>query len=122
MRNTILIAAALTALAAPALAATYPVSGRWGQSDSSNKGPIDCSKLRFIAFNGDQRTDSGGGVPAYRLKSISADGSSHFRVTDVFTTGQVNNGSARYTLRLIDAEHIEMDLQPSGAIRLQRCK
>jgi hypothetical protein len=84
MRNTILIAAVLTLLAVPALADTYPVSGRWGQSNSSEKGPIDCNKLRVISFNGDTRTDSNGGVPAYRNKSISAAGSA-FRVVDEFT-------------------------------------
>ena len=44
------------------LAGTYPVSGRWGQSTSTEKGPIDCSKLRVISFSGNQRTDSNSGA------------------------------------------------------------
>jgi hypothetical protein len=122
LRSTILIATVLTTLAAPAFAADYPVSGRWGQSNSSANGPIDCGKLRVIAFNGDTRTDSNGGVPAYRIKSITAEGSSAHRITDEFTTGQIRNGTTRYTLRQIDADHIEMNMQPGGALKLQRCK
>ncbi len=111
----------LLTLAAPALAADYPVAGKWGQTSTSEKGPVDCGKLRVIAFNGDTRTDSNGGVPAYRNKSASADGSS-FRIVDEFTTGQIRNGSMKYTLRQVDADHIEMNMQPGGLLKLQRCK
>jgi hypothetical protein len=122
MRCTILIATVLTTLAAPAFAASYPVSGKWGQTSTSEKGPIDCGKLRVIEFNGDTRTDSGGGVPGYRIKSISAEGSSAHRIIDEFTSGQIRNGSVRYTLRQTDADHIEMNMQQGGALKLQRCK
>jgi hypothetical protein len=123
MRSTILIATVLTTLAAPAFgAASYPVSGRWGQSNGAANGPIDCGKLRVIEFNGDTRSDSNGGVPAYRIKSITAEGSSAHRIIDEFTTGQIRNGNMRYTLRQIDADHIEMNMQPGGALKLQRCK
>lgn len=106
---------------AAASAAGYPVSGKWGETSSSEKGPVDCSKLRVIAFNGDTRTDSKGGVPAYRLKSITAEGTSH-RVIDEFTTGQIRNGNMSYTLRLIDTDHVEMNLQQGGSLKLQKCK
>ena len=121
MRNTILTAMVLTLLAMPALADDYPVSGRWGQSSSSEKGPIDCSKLRIISFNGDTRTDSNGGVPAYRNKSITATGST-FRVVDEFTTGQIRNAKMSYTLTQTDADHIELNMKPGGLLKLQRCK
>ena len=52
------------AMVLPALAGTYPVSGRWGQSASTTNGPIDCTSKRVIAFDGDQRTDNKGAVPA----------------------------------------------------------
>jgi hypothetical protein len=124
MRTMILTATfALAALAAPALGAgDYPVSGKWGQSSSADKGVIDCSKLRVIGFNGDTRTDSQGGVPAYRLKSITSEGALRYRVVDEFTTGQIRNGSMRYTLHQIDTDHIELNLQPGGLLKLQRCK
>jgi hypothetical protein len=126
MRSTALVAtlsvALLTAFAGPAYAAGYPVSGKWGQTSTSEKGPVDCSKLRVITFNGDTRTDSNGGVPAYRIKSISAEGSSAHRIVDEFTTGQVRNGTMRYTLRQIDSDHIEMNMQPGGLLKLRRCK
>jgi hypothetical protein len=118
--RTILILAAL-ALAAPALAQNYPVSGNWGESNSSDKGPIDCSGKRVIGFNGDQRTDSKGGVPAYRNRSVTKSGDS-YRVTDEFTTGQISNGHTNYTLKPVDADHLEMKPQSGSAVTLQRCK
>lgn len=122
MRNTILMALMTAALIAPAEAATYPVAGKWGASTSSAKGPIDCSKLRVIAFNGDTRTDSKGGVPAYRNKSVTPTGGSNYRVVDEFTTGQIANAHLNYTLSQRDADHIEMNMQPGGLLKLQRCK
>ena len=122
MRNMIPPAMLLLALTVPAHAAGYPVSGKWGQTSSSEKGPVDCSKLRVIAFNGDTRTDSKGGVPAYRLKSITAEGPSSHRIIDEFTTGQIRNGNMSFTLRQIDADHVEMQLQQGGTLKLQKCK
>lgn len=118
------IAAILLALglAAPALADDYPVSGRWGQVTSTSKGPISCTGKRVIAFNGNQRTDSKGGVPAYRNKSVTGDGGSHWRVTDIFTTGQINNATMSYRLVQTDADHLEMVQQKGGTIKLQRCQ
>jgi hypothetical protein len=122
MRNTILSAMLLTALAAPALADAYPVNGRWGQSASSEKGQIDCAKLRVINFSDGTRTDSKGGVPAYRNKQVSPEAPGRFRVVDEFTTGQIRNAHLNYTLRLVDADHIEMNMQPGGLLKLQKCK
>ena len=102
MKTPLTTMLALLALAAPALAAdgAYPVSGRWGQSSGADKGAVDCSRLRVIAFNGDTRTDSKGGVPAYRIKSITTAGPSQYRIVDQFTTGQIRNGSTSYTCLL----------------------
>jgi len=123
MRKTILSAIVLTALAASALAAGgYPVSGPWGQSADMNKGRIDCGDKRVIDFKGDTRTDSKGGVPAYRIKSITTEGSSRYRVVDEFTTGQIHNGSTSYTLHQVDDDHIELNMQQGGMLKLQRCK
>jgi hypothetical protein len=122
MQKAILCALLLAALAAPAVAETYPVSGKWGQSASADKGPIDCSKLRVIEFNGEERTDSGGGVLAFRLRSIETEGTSSYRVVDEFTTGQISNAQAIYTLKKIDADRIELNLTPGGLLKLRRCK
>ncbi len=73
-------------LGAPAFADTYPVSGRWSQSASTEKGPIDCSKLRVISFNGNQRTDSNSGIPTYRNRTVRSVGAGQYRVEDEFTT------------------------------------
>jgi len=110
------------ASAAPALADTYPVSGRWGQSASTQKGTIECHGRRVIAFNGDQRTDSGGGVPAYRNVSVETDGSDRWRIVDQFTTGQISGGRTTFTLEKIDDDHIVLDLQGGSTLKLQRCK
>jgi hypothetical protein len=122
MRNTLPSAMLLLALTASASAADYPVSGKWGQTSNSEKGRVDCSTLRVISFDGNTRTDSKGGVPAYRLKSISAEGTSAHRIVDEFTTGQISKGNMSYTLRLIDPDHIEMNLQQGGSLKLQHCK
>jgi hypothetical protein len=120
MRKAIL-SLALLALAAPAVAASYPVSGRWGESNSAEKGPIDCTNLRVIAFNGEQRTDSKGGVPAYRNVSVTPE-NANFRMVDEFSNGQVNRGRVSYTLRKLDADHIVLDMARGGTLKLQRCK
>lgn len=110
------------ALATPALAQSYPVSGKWGESNSSEKGPIDCTdNRRVIDFNGDQRTDSNGGVPAYRNKSVQSAGPSNYRIVDEFSNAQVSAGQSEYTLRRIDSDHIVMN-QSGTALSLQRCK
>jgi hypothetical protein len=118
MRRTIL-AAALTALALPALADTYPVFGAWGVNPPVAQGPVDCTKLRVIAFNGDQRTDSKGGVPAYRNVSVTPSGST-YRVVDQFTNGMISDGRVTFTLRVIDADHVEMT--QGSTLKLQRCR
>jgi hypothetical protein len=116
------LAALAAALAVPALAANYPVSGRWGQSDGSQKGAIDCTGKRVIAFNGNQRTDSNGGVPAYRNRSVTAIGQNEWRVVDEFTNGQVSDAQAAYTLIAVDSDHLTMQMHPGGTLKLQRCK
>jgi hypothetical protein len=117
-----LIAAAATALATPAFSDSYPVSGKWGVSSSSEKGPIDCGKLRVIGFNDGQRTDSGGGVPAYRNRTVRPDGANRYRVEDEFTTGQIANAHVNYTLHKVDDDHLDMDQQKGGALKLRKCK
>jgi len=113
---------ALIAATTPALADTYPVSGRFGVVQSFTDKPPDCTGKRTIAFNGEQRTDSKGGVPAYRNRSVQAAGASAWRVIDIFTTGQISNAQAVYTLRAVKADQLEMNMQPGGMIRLQKCK
>lgn len=122
MRTTILTALLVTALATPALAQSYPVSGKWGESNSSEKGPIDCTdNSRVIDFNGDQRTDSNGGVPEYRNKSVQSVGQSDYRIVDEFSNAQVSAGHTEYTLRKVDSDRIVMD-QSGTTLNLQRCK
>src|SRR5947209_15559349 len=85
-------AACLIALAGPAFADRYPVSGSWGVSKWTDNGAIDCADLRVITFSGEQRTDSNGGVPGYRNNWIRREGEGRYRVSDWFTTGQIVNG------------------------------
>jgi hypothetical protein len=109
-------------LGPPAWAAgTYPVSGRWGESSNSAKGAIDCNGRRVIGFNGQQRTDSRGGVPAYRNVTVTPSGGG-YRVVDEFSNGQVRGGRTSFTLRQVDDDHIEMTPQGGGTLKLQRCK
>ncbi len=108
-------------LAAPAHAANYPASGKWGQSNSTEKGAIDCAKLRVIDFRGERRFDSKGGVPDFRALTVNPQGTGTYRVTEEFRTGQVN-GRNTVTLRQIDADHLELQMQPGGTLKLRRCK
>jgi hypothetical protein len=122
MRTMILTALLVTALATPVLAQVYPVSGRWGQSNSSEKGPIDCTdNKRVIGFFGNQRTDSNGGVPEYRNVSVQSVGQSDYRIVDEFSNAMVSAGHTEYVLRKIDADRIVMD-QSGTVLKLQRCK
>jgi hypothetical protein len=116
-----MVAILLSALAAPVQAQIYPVQGRWGQSTSSEKGAIDCADKRVIEFNGNQRTDSNGGVPSYRNQSVTSEGTSSYRIVDEFSTGQISAGHTSYILRKVDSDHIEMVME-GGAVKLQRCK
>jgi hypothetical protein len=109
-------------VAVPALADGYPVRGKWGVSASSQDGPIDCAGKRIISFNGNQRQDSGGGVPAFRNRSVSPEGPSRYRVVDVFSNGQINNAHSTYVLHVVDDNHLEMTMQPGGTLKLQRCR
>jgi hypothetical protein len=121
MRKPILTAALVAALAAPAAAATYPVSGRWGESSSSKPGTIDCSGKRVIDFTGNTRTDSGGSVRGYQNQSVISDGNSQYRIIDIFSNGQISSGQVSYTLRQVDPDHIEIQMQQGGMLKLQRC-
>jgi hypothetical protein len=122
MRARSLAVVLVTALATPVLAQSYPVFGRWGQSTSSENGPVDCSdKRRVIEFIGDQRRDSNGGVPAYRNKSVQIVGQSDYRIVDEFSNAQVSAGQNEYTLRKIGDNRIVM-IQSGTTLNLQRCK
>jgi hypothetical protein len=121
MKQSLLVIA-LVALSAPALADSYPVNGRFGVVPGFTDKPLDCAGKRVVAFHGDQRTDSKGGVPAYRNRSVTAAGASTWRVVDIFTTGQISNAQAIYTLRAVKADRLEMNMTPGGSLKLQRCK
>ena len=86
------------------------------------KGPVDCSRLRVISFNGNQRTDSGGGVPAFRNQSVQPNGSSNFRIVDEFSTGQIRGGQTKYTLKIVEPDRVEINQQPGGLLKLRKCK
>jgi len=119
----VVLAAAI--IAWPALVGTaqaqssYPVSGTWTYENAGADGPAkDCGR-RYMTFQGQQRFDTGGGVPSYRNVSIENVGDNEFRIVDAFVTGQISARS-NYTLRRIDADHIR--LQVSGqSILLRRC-
>jgi hypothetical protein len=109
-----------SAVATPALALTYPVSGRWTPSSESKPGPIDCSNKRIIRFDPSRRFDSDGGVPDYRVIDLVDEGNTAFRITEEFNTGQIK-ARLSYTLRLIDADRIELAMGRGGTLKLKRC-
>ena len=121
MNNKLLvILLAASAVATPALALTYPVSGRWTPSSESKPGPIDCTDKRIIRFEPFRRFDSDGGVPDYRVIDRVDEGNTAFRITEEFHTGQIK-ARLSYTLRLIDSDRIELAMARGGSLKLKRC-
>ena len=118
---SIFLAASLVLAAAPAFAITYPVSGLWGQSDETKPGPIDCTGKRVIQFDPYRRFDSNGGVPDYRIIDLIANGTTMFRITEEFHTGQIN-ARTRWDLRILDPDRIQLALERDGTLTLKRCK
>jgi|HubBroStandDraft_6_1064221.scaffolds.fasta_scaffold207114_3 hypothetical protein len=116
-----LVAAGAAVPALPGTAAEYPVSGRWSYQQQTENGP-SCSGPT-MEFNGNRRLDSGGSsAPDYRNLSVDQIDRSVYKVVDTMFTGPVQ-GQVSYTLRVLDDDHIEMDLQPSrGVVTLERCK
>jgi len=108
-------------IAVPALAGTYPVSGRWTYDYSPAKGPAKQCGARRMEFRGERRFDTVGGVPDYRNISVTADGASRYRVVDEVFNGMVQHGHMEFSLRLIDNDHIELKLNSGGDILLRRC-
>ncbi len=106
-----LLALVMTAFLGDAVQAdTYPVSGRWTYEDASAPGPAkDCRVGRLMDFQGERRFDTGTRVPDYRNVEIVKSGASLYRGVDEFFTGQIR-GRVYYTLRLLDADHIEIEL------------
>lgn len=122
MRRFILAGGLAAALAAPALADSYPVAGNFAVGTFPQPGVIDCGDNRVVAFLGVERTDSGGGVPGYRNNWVRQEGERRYRVADWFSNGQVRNGQVFYELRVLDENHIAMILDRGGTLRLQRCR
>lgn len=111
---------ALPVLAGYAVAANYPVTGKWTYEAKGGDGPAkECGK-RYMDFQGEQRFDTGGGVPAYRNRSVE-DSGDEYRIVDEFNTGQIN-ARMNYALRKIDDNHIELKLPQGKTIVLQRCE
>lgn len=105
-----------------AFAGSYPVSGKWTYEDASGDGAAKECGSRFMNFQGEQRFDTGGGVPGYHNFSIEADGSSSYNVIDQFATGQIT-ARMNYNLRKVDDDHIELRLANGGKIiKLRRCE
>ena len=119
LRTVTLVFAALLG-SAPALAASYPVSDRWTYDYSSETGPAKQCNPPHMEFRGARRFDTGGGVPDYRIVSVTRLGPARFQLVDEFNTGQIN-ARLDYTLRLIDADHIEIALASGATLRLRRC-
>jgi hypothetical protein len=112
----------VTAFAAPnaAWAQSYPVSGKWTYENPQGEGPAKECGRRYMTFQGQQRFDTGGGVPSYRNVSVDNIGGGNYQIVDAFSTGQIN-ARANYTLRLIDDDHLVIQIA-GETVRLRRCQ
>jgi hypothetical protein len=108
-------------IGAPAYAADYPVSGNWTYEHATEKGPAkECGK-RHMRFAGNLRYDTGSGAPEYKNVSAVQNGQESWRVVDEFFTGMIR-GRVTYTLRAIDADHLELHFDRGGnTTLLRRC-
>lgn len=119
----ILSSIALTGGAAPpAMSDSYPVSGLWTYQNASEKGPAQTCDSPTMEFRGDRRFDTSGGVPDYRNVSVDRIGASSFALNDLFLTWPNVRGNVYYSLRLVDEDHIQIDIPRAGkAFLLRRC-
>jgi hypothetical protein len=115
-------AAALGLASAPARADNYPVNGYWTYEHASEKGPTkDCGQHN-MQFAGRMRYDTDGGVHEYKNLSAPQIGASTYNIVDEFFTGMIR-GNSRYTLRIVDADHIELHFEKGGRTTLlRRCE
>jgi hypothetical protein len=124
MTKTRILLLSLIALASPAgwaAAEDYPVSGRWTYGDAAAPGPAPDCKEPIMEFRGAQRLDSGGGVPAYRNKSVEQESQTSYRVVDEFNNVQTR-GRTSYTLSIPDKDHVQIDHDQGGkSVMLRRC-
>lgn len=115
-----LLTAAAVVFATAAHADDYPVSGKWTYDNPSAEGPAEDCGPRYMSFEGNARRTTVGGVSFFSNYKVEQVGNTQYRVTDQFDNGMI---SARqtYTLRLIDDDHIEINLAAGPTIALRRC-
>jgi hypothetical protein len=74
-----------------------------------------------MEFLGEQRFDSATSVPQYRNVTITRFDAWLYRVVDEFDNAMIR-GYVSYLLRIVDADHIELNLDASGrTFLLRRC-
>ena len=126
MTRTLILALLSIALAGgaapPAMGDSYPVSGLWTYRNASEKGPAKTCDRPTMEFRGDRRFDTLGGVPDYRNARVERIDASSFALNDLFLTWPNVRGNVYYSLRLIDEDHIQIDIPRAGrAFLLRRC-
>jgi opacity protein-like surface antigen len=118
--TSVLILGGINAVAQSAAAAVYPVAGKWAYERSASQADA-CKTGPFMEFKGDRRFDTGSSAPDYKNLTLSKSGSALYEGVDLFFTGAVR-GKVAYTLRLADADHIEMRFTMGGkVVKLRRC-
>ena len=110
----------LPIIAGLAVAQSYPVSGKWTYEDKAGEGPAPECGRRYMEFAGERRFDTGGGVPDYRIRSVTRNGED-YRVVDEFNTGQIR-ARVDYSIRIVDNDRIELQLPQGKSVKLRRCQ
>ena len=116
------LALATVALVGSAFAGTgYPVSGKWTYDGASEPGPAPkCNGPRYMKFDGATRHDTGGGIADFKNTSTVQTGAGVYRVVDMFYNGQTR-GNVIFSLRVADADHIQINYSKGGQLTLRRC-
>jgi hypothetical protein len=116
----LITAAVALLIVTAAIADTYPISGKWTYDNPKAEGPAEDCGPRYMSFEGVLRRDTGGGISSFRNFSVDQVGNTRYRVVDMFTNAMIN-ARQTYTLRVVDDDHIELDLQAGPVIPLRRC-
>jgi hypothetical protein len=121
LAKSALVATAAFALGGAAKAEDYPVSGKWTYDHASDKGAATDCGARTMTFDKGTRQDTVGSVPELKNKTATQTGAGQYKMLDTFYNGQTW-GSVRYSMHVVDQDHVEINYGKGGSYTLRRCQ
>jgi ABC-type glycerol-3-phosphate transport system substrate-binding protein len=118
---TTLLAVTTLAIAGTAAADDYPVTGTWTYSNPSDSGAAQNCSGQTMTFGNGTRHDTVGSVPELKNKSATQTGAGQYQMVDTFFNGQTW-GSVRYSMHVVDPDHVQINYDKGGSYTLRRCQ